>query len=151
MSAACSRPNSAGSPASSAGASFSGTVEQTSDLGLPDVSSFQGQGGAGDATSDALGLLTGSHTAKVFVDGTDKQRVQVVEDLAERDDILSMLVAARHEDGSPMSDAEIRDELLTLLVAGHETTATALSWAMERLTRHPEKLGRLRDEVGAGE
>ena len=46
-----------------------------------------------------------------------------------------------------MSDAEIRDELLTLLVAGHETTATALSWAMERLIRHPEKLERLRAEV----
>ena len=73
------------------------------------------------------------------------------EDVEERDDILSMLVAARHEDGSPMSDAEIRDELLTLLVAGHETTATALSWAMERLTRHPEKLERLRAEVLAGE
>jgi cytochrome P450 family 135 len=72
------------------------------------------------------------------------------EDLAERDDILSMLVAARHEDGSPMSDAEIRDELLTLLVAGHETTATALSWAMERLTRHPDKLERLRAEALAG-
>lgn len=74
-----------------------------------------------------------------------------VEDLAERDDVLSMMLQARHEDGSPMSDAEIRDELLTLLVAGHETTATALSWAMERLTRHPEKLERLRDEVEAGE
>jgi len=72
-------------------------------------------------------------------------------DLAEREDILSMLVAARHEDGSPMSDAEIRDELLTLLVAGHETTATALSWAMERLVRHPEKLERLRAEVLAGD
>ena len=72
------------------------------------------------------------------------------EDLEERDDILSMLVAARHEDGSPMSDAEIRDELLTLLVAGHETTATALSWAMERLVRHPEKLERLRAEALAG-
>jgi cytochrome P450 family 135 len=72
-------------------------------------------------------------------------------DLAERDDVLSMLLAARHEDGSPMSDAEIRDELLTLLVAGHETTATALSWAMERLARHPEKLERLRDEVDAGD
>ena len=70
---------------------------------------------------------------------------------SERDDVLSMLVAARHEDGSPMSDAEIRDELLTLLVAGHETTATALSWAMERLVRHPEKLERLRAEVEAGE
>jgi cytochrome P450 len=73
------------------------------------------------------------------------------EDLAARDDVLSMLVAARHEDGSPMSDAEIRDELLTLLVAGHETTATALSWALERLTRHPEKLERLRAEALAGE
>jgi cytochrome P450 len=72
-------------------------------------------------------------------------------DLAERDDILSMLVAARHEDGSPMSDAEIRDELLTLLVAGHETTATALSWAVERLVRHPDKLERLRAEALSGE
>ena len=50
-----------------------------------------------------------------------------------------------------MSDAEIHDELLTLLVAGHETTATALSWAVERLVRHPEKLARLRAEVEAGE
>ncbi|HJZ34884.1 MAG TPA: cytochrome P450, partial [Solirubrobacterales bacterium] len=57
----------------------------------------------------------------------------------------------RHEDGSPMSDAEIHDELLTLLIAGHETTATALSWAIERLIRHPDKLGRLRDEVAVGE
>jgi cytochrome P450 len=76
---------------------------------------------------------------------------RAAEDLAERDDVLSMLLQARHEDGSPMSDAEIRDELLTLLVAGHETTATALSWAMERLTRHPEKLERLRAEVNAGD
>ena len=72
-------------------------------------------------------------------------------DLEQRDDILSLLVAARHEDGGPMSDAEIRDELLTLLVAGHETTATALSWAVERLSRHPEKLARLREEARAGE
>ncbi len=75
---------------------------------------------------------------------------RAAEDLEERDDVLSMLVAARHEDGRPMSEAEIRDELLTLLVAGHETTATALSWAMERLTRHPEKLERLRAEAIAG-
>jgi cytochrome P450 family 135 len=71
-------------------------------------------------------------------------------DLAEREDILSMLAAARHEDGSPMSDSEMRDELLTLLVAGHETTATSLAWAMERLCRHPEKLARLRGELEAG-
>ncbi len=76
---------------------------------------------------------------------------RVAPDLEERDDILSLLVAARHDDGSPMSDAEIHDELLTLLVAGHETTATALSWAVERLIRHPEKMARLRAEVEAGE
>jgi cytochrome P450 len=73
------------------------------------------------------------------------------DDLEQRDDILSLLVAARHEDGSPMTDAEIHDELLTLLVAGHETTATALAWAVERLIRHPDKLARLREEVEAGE
>jgi cytochrome P450 len=72
-------------------------------------------------------------------------------DLEERDDVLSLMLAARHEGGSPMSDAEIRDELLTLLVAGHETTATALAWAVERLARHPEKLEHLREEVLAGE
>jgi cytochrome P450 len=63
--------------------------------------------------------------------------------VGERPDILSMLVQARHENGEPMSDGELRDELLTLLVAGHETTATALTWALERLVRHPEMLERL--------
>jgi cytochrome P450 len=53
------------------------------------------------------------------------------------DDVLSLLLAAQHEDGSPMSDQDLRDELITLLVAGHETTATALSWTVERLTRTP--------------
>ena len=52
---------------------------------------------------------------------------------------------ARHEDGSPMSDEELRDELMTLLVAGHETTATALAWAVERLVRHPARSERLRE------
>jgi cytochrome P450 len=62
--------------------------------------------------------------------------------LAERDDVLSLLLQARHEDGSPLSDRELRDEIMTLLVAGHETTATAVSWAVERLLRHPDKLAR---------
>jgi cytochrome P450 len=66
-------------------------------------------------------------------------------DLAERDDVLSLLLQARHEDGSAMTDEELRDELMTLLVAGHETTASALAWAVERLVRHPDKLARLRD------
>jgi cytochrome P450 len=72
-------------------------------------------------------------------------------DLAEREDILSMLVQARYEDGGEMSDEDLRDELMTLLVAGHETTATSLAWAFERLLRHPEKLERLRAEAAAGE
>jgi cytochrome P450 len=71
-------------------------------------------------------------------------------DVVERDDVLSLMVGAHHEDGSPMRDEEMRDELLTLLVAGHETTATSLSWAVERLVRHPEKLERLRAEVNQG-
>jgi cytochrome P450 len=60
------------------------------------------------------------------------------------------MLQARHEDGSPMTDGELRDELVTLLVAGHETTATALAWAVERLVRHPEKLERLTAEVADG-
>ena len=71
--------------------------------------------------------------------------------LEQRDDVLSLLLAARHEDGSPMSDTELRDELMTLLVAGHETTATALAWALEALARHPRALARLREEVDRGE
>jgi cytochrome P450 len=64
-------------------------------------------------------------------------------DLAEREDVLSLLLQARYEDGSPMRDEELRDELMTLLVAGHETTATALAWTVERLVRHPQVLDRL--------
>ena len=81
----------------------------------------------------------------------EARRRRTADDLDERDDVLSLLVQARHEDGRPMSDAELRDELLTLLVAGHETTATALSWAIERLIRHPEKWERLREEALSGE
>jgi cytochrome P450 len=81
----------------------------------------------------------------------ESRRRRAADDLDERDDVLSLLVQARHEDGRPMSDAELRDELLTLLVAGHETTATALSWAIERLIRHPEKWERLREEALSGE
>jgi cytochrome P450 len=65
-------------------------------------------------------------------------------------DVLSRLLAARDEDGQPMSDQELRDELITLLEAGHETTATALAWAFERLLRNPGVLGRLQDELAAG-
>ena len=69
----------------------------------------------------------------------------------ERGDVLSMLLRARHEDGQPMSDVEIRDELMTLLLAGHETTATTLAWAVERIARHPRQQARLTDEIGTGQ
>jgi cytochrome P450 family 135 len=61
----------------------------------------------------------------------------------ERGDVLSLLLRAQHEDGSPMTDTELRDELMTLLTAGHETTATGLAWAFERLLRTPDVLDRL--------
>jgi cytochrome P450 len=67
------------------------------------------------------------------------------------DDVLSLLLAARHDDGSPMSDEELRDELVTVLGAGHETTATGLAWAIERLLRTPPALSRLRESLAAGE
>jgi cytochrome P450 len=77
-------------------------------------------------------------------------RRRVQEDLAERTDILSLLMQARDEDGAPMTDEELRDELVTLLLAGHETTATSVAWAIERLVRHPRKLARLVAEIDAG-
>ena len=79
----------------------------------------------------------------------DERRAQA--DGEQRNDVLAMLLAARHEDGSPMSKQELRDELMTLLVAGHETTASELAWAFERLARTPEVTRRLHSEIDAGE
>jgi cytochrome P450 len=72
-------------------------------------------------------------------------------DFEERDDILSMLMQARFEDGSEMSDEDLRDQLMTLLLAGHETTATALAWTFDLLLRHPGPLKRLRESLREGE
>jgi cytochrome P450 family 135 len=70
--------------------------------------------------------------------------------LERRTDILSLLI--RGSDGEePMTDEELRDQLVTLLLAGHETTATGLAWAFERLLRNPHALQRLTDEIDAGE
>lgn len=54
-----------------------------------------------------------------------------------RDDVLSLLLQARDDDGQGMTNAELRDELMSLLVAGYETTSTALCWAFERVLSHP--------------
>lgn len=65
-------------------------------------------------------------------------------------DLLTRLLAARDEDdGSRMSDKQVRDEVLTLFIAGHETTATALAWSLYLLARHPEVLRRVMAEVDA--
>jgi cytochrome P450 len=70
--------------------------------------------------------------------------------LAERSDVLALMVQATHQDGSPMTNAEIRDQLVTMLAAGHETTAHTLGWAVERLRRHPDVLRRLVVEADEG-
>jgi cytochrome P450 len=64
-------------------------------------------------------------------------------------DVLGVILAARYEDGSGMSDSEVRDQLITLLLAGHETSATALAWSIYYLARAPQVLTRLRSELDA--
>ncbi|MBE1547935.1 hypothetical protein GGC64_001943 [Mycobacterium sp. OAS707] len=71
--------------------------------------------------------------------------------IEQRTDVLSALLLARYDDGTPMSRSDITDELFTLVVAGHETTATSLAWSLERLRRHPDVVARLVDEIEAGE
>lgn len=71
--------------------------------------------------------------------------------LAVRTDALAMLVRAADDEGRQMTDAELRDQLMTLLLAGHDTTATALSWTLERLTRHPDVLARAVAAAQAGD
>ncbi|MEP7123696.1 MAG: cytochrome P450 [Byssovorax sp.] len=70
-------------------------------------------------------------------------------DLAARTDILSLLLAARDEDGQPMTDDEIRDELMTMIVAGHETSATSLAWIFERILALPEVRAKVLAELRA--
>lgn len=67
-----------------------------------------------------------------------------------RDDTVSLLIRGEHEDGSPLSDREVRDEILTMIMAGYETTTSGSAWALERLLRSPEKLQRLTAEIEEG-
>jgi cytochrome P450 len=69
----------------------------------------------------------------------------------QRDDILSLLLAATDEQGEPLTEKELRDELVTLLFAGHETTATALAWACERRSRQPRAQQELRGRIADGD
>jgi cytochrome P450 len=74
-----------------------------------------------------------------------------VPDLEERTDVLSLLIRARYDDGSAMDDDELRDQVMTLLLAGHETTATGLAWAFERLARNPEVMAKAQRAADAGD
>ncbi len=69
--------------------------------------------------------------------------------LEERDDILSLLIQARDEEGEGLGPVELRDQLMTLLIAGHETTATGLAWTVERLLHHPQAMQRLKADLEA--
>ena len=100
-----------------------------------------------------LGRLT---TWQRFVEVRDRADALILALIEERrrtgeegDDVLTMLLAARDEAGQPMTDRELRDELVTLLVAGHETTASALSWGFEQLVRAPAALERVTDAAVA--
>jgi cytochrome P450 len=86
--------------------------------------------------------------AMIFEEIADRRTAT---DLDERDDIFSMLLGARDENGEPMTDQELRDELVTLLVAGHETTATGLAWAFELLLRTPRVMAKLRQTLADGD
>jgi cytochrome P450 len=103
------------------------------------------------AREEAVGLT------KLGVELLDRPTYAVIEarrrdeHLADRRDILSLLLQARTEEGEAMDDKEVRDELLTLVLAGHETTANSLSWAWERLVRNPAAHEALREAVRSGE
>src|SRR5512132_998659 len=121
-----------------------------------------------DPTANRVGLLVFALSSGRFGTGVgdrfEKQRAAVDEliyeeiarrrdapDLEEREDVFSMLLLARDDEGRPMTDVELRDELVTLLVAGHETTATGLAWTFELLMRNPAVLERLRASLAAGD
>jgi cytochrome P450 len=69
------------------------------------------------------------------------------EGTAGRDDVLTLLLEARYEDGSGMTNRDLRDELMTLLAAGHETSATALAWTLTALARAPDVQRLAHEEV----
>jgi cytochrome P450 len=106
-----------------------------------------------------LGLFTNRQRLLQLIEEIDKALYDAIAQrratgAAGRVDILSMLIEARDEQGQPMTDVELRDELITMLVAGHETTATSLSWTFHRILQRPEVVEKLKAElrqiVGSG-
>ncbi len=116
-------------------------------------------GGTSAWRQAALMILGERGTGRAYnaiVDPVDRALLDAIQqrratgDVDARGDVLSMLVTARHDDGSPLSDHELRDELMTLLIAGHESTASAITWAFDGLLRHRDMVDRLRREAVTG-
>ncbi len=101
-----------------------------------------------------FGPLSIGYLIRKLSEATDKLLFEEIRerramDSGDRIDVLSLLLAAKDEDGNGLSDQDLRDELMTLLLAGHETTATALTWAMYWIHRQPEVRQRLLQELDA--
>ena len=94
-----------------------------------------------------------ARSRRLIIDEIHDRRAAIERGVADPEarDVLAMMLAATHEDGSPMSDQEMHDELMTALVAGHETTASQLAWTFMHLAREPRVAARLTDEIDAGE
>lgn len=93
------------------------------------------------ARVDRMRALLGAHIARTRADPM----------LAERGDVLAVLVRARDHNGHALSDVDLCDELVTLVAAGHETTATAMAWACDLLAHHPDVVTRLRETLASGD
>jgi len=100
---------------------------------------------------DWLGLSPYARYRKLSerVDAMLFEQIAAVRAQSQSDDVLSMLVHARYDDGTGMDDVSLRDNLRTLLFAGHDTTAITLAWALWFVHRHPHVLARLRNELDA--
>lgn len=107
------------------------------------------QGGPGNPWTRLRALMEPSD-ALIYEEIRARRAAIAADGDADRHDVLSSLLAARDEDGRPLTDVELRDQLITLLVAGHETTAIGLAWTLERLVRHPDVLARVLAEERDG-
>jgi cytochrome P450 family 110 len=88
----------------------------------------------------------GMDVERILYQEFDRLRASL-DDLAHRTDVLSMLIQARDESGSPMNHEHLRDEMITLLAAGHETTATTLAWVVHHVLAHPSVHRKIRSEL----
>lgn len=94
-------------------------------------------------------LFRGLADAKVDILASLQKRIEHSRDAPDlgQDNVLSLLLAARHEDGSPLEDEDILDQLVTFLVGGHETTSNTLAWALSMIVRRPDVLARVQAEL----